>query len=89
MFCLIADIEWSPEAAEVLHSLTNGLIIQAQVAGYTQDGLPEVYLYACLAKDVSTNGFISIFQIFSEYKSFVEISKSSINQSETVISYFF
>jgi hypothetical protein len=73
------DNEWSPEAAEVLHSLTNGLIIQAQVAGYTADGLPEVYLYACLAKDVSktfsfsissvdlfvlvNHGFVSVFAI--------------------------
>jgi A-kinase anchor protein 1, mitochondrial len=54
----LSDNEWSPEAAEVLNSLTNGLIIQAQVAGYTQDGLPEVYLYACLAKDVSISGHL-------------------------------
>lgn len=43
--------EWSPEAAEVLESLSKGLILQAQVAGYTAEGLPEVYLYASLARD--------------------------------------
>jgi len=43
--------EWLPEAAEVLYSLTSGIVLQAQIAGYTYDGYPEVYLYACLAKD--------------------------------------
>lgn len=37
----------------MLYSLTSGLVLQAQVSGYTDDGLPEVYLYACYAKDVS------------------------------------
>lgn len=45
--------EWAPEAADVLKMLTNGIILQAQVAGYSSDGLPEVFLYACIAPDVS------------------------------------
>lgn len=45
------DSGWSPEATEVLHSLTKGLILQAQVAGYTIEGLPEVYLFVSLARD--------------------------------------
>ncbi|XP_063707144.1 A-kinase anchor protein 1, mitochondrial [Culicoides brevitarsis] len=54
--CLLSNIkptglEWVPEASEVLYSLTSGIVLQAQVAGYSQDGLPEVYLYACFAKD--------------------------------------
>uniref|UniRef100_A0A336KDN8 CSON006628 protein n=1 Tax=Culicoides sonorensis TaxID=179676 RepID=A0A336KDN8_CULSO len=54
--CLLSNIqpkglEWVPEASEVLYSLTSGIVLQAQVAGYSGDGLPEVYLYACFAKD--------------------------------------
>lgn len=45
------DSGWSPEASEALYSLTKGLILQAQVAGYTAEGLPEVYLFASLARD--------------------------------------
>ncbi|XP_053684070.1 A-kinase anchor protein 1, mitochondrial [Sabethes cyaneus] len=45
------DSGWLPEASEVLHSLSKGLILQAQVAGYTADGLPEIYLFASLARD--------------------------------------
>lgn len=45
------DSGWTPEASEALYSLTKGLILQAQVAGYTAEGLPEVYLFASLARD--------------------------------------
>lgn len=45
------DSGWTPEASEALYSLTKGLILQAQVAGYTPEGLPEVYLFASLARD--------------------------------------
>ncbi|XP_021706468.1 A-kinase anchor protein 1, mitochondrial isoform X3 [Aedes aegypti] len=45
------DSGWTPEASEALCSLTKGLILQAQVAGYTAEGLPEVYLFASLARD--------------------------------------
>lgn len=46
-----ADSGWSPAASEALYSLSKGLILQAQVAGYTAEGLPEIYLYASLARD--------------------------------------
>lgn len=45
------DFGWSPEASEVIHNLSKGLILQAQVAGYTAEGLPEIYLFASLARD--------------------------------------
>lgn len=56
--CVLADVrpphgadEWSPQATEVLASLASGIILQAQVVGYTQNGIPEVSLYACHAPD--------------------------------------
>lgn len=55
--CLLSNIsptggvEWSPEAAEVLDMLTKGIILQAQVAGYSSEGWPEVLLYACISPD--------------------------------------
>lgn len=45
------DSGWSPEASEVLRSLSKDLILQAQVAGYTAEGLPEILLFATLARD--------------------------------------
>lgn len=47
----IDESGWTKEASEVLYSLTKGLILQAQVAGYTCEGLPEIYLFASLARD--------------------------------------
>lgn len=29
------------------------MALQAQVAGYTENGVPEILLYACLSPDVS------------------------------------
>lgn len=55
-FALIGD-EWSKEAADTLLSLTNGVILQAQVVDYTPDNIPEVYLFRSIAKDVSRNFF--------------------------------
>ena len=56
--CLLSNIrpigggtEWLPEAATVLQQLTNGIILQPQVAGYSTAGLPEVFLYVCIAPD--------------------------------------
>lgn len=49
----VLDGEWCKEAADTLHSLTHGVIMQAQVAGYSQDNLPEVLLFVSIAKDVS------------------------------------
>lgn len=42
------DIEWSEKSTEILYNLTKGIILQAQVVGYTSENIPEVYLYACL-----------------------------------------
>uniref|UniRef100_A0A6B2E4F1 Putativekinase anchor protein n=1 Tax=Phlebotomus kandelakii TaxID=1109342 RepID=A0A6B2E4F1_9DIPT len=54
--CTLSNIkptgsEWAPMAAEVLQSLTQGMVLQAQVAGYTPEGLPEVFLYANYGPD--------------------------------------
>lgn len=55
--CILSNVKpndesgWTKDASEVLYSLTKGLILQAQVAGYTADGLPEIYLFASLARD--------------------------------------
>lgn len=55
--CVLSNVNpidesgWTKEASEVLYSLTKGLILQAQVAGYTAEGLPEIYLFASLARD--------------------------------------
>ncbi|XP_065093548.1 A-kinase anchor protein 1, mitochondrial isoform X1 [Ochlerotatus camptorhynchus] len=55
--CVLSNVKpidesgWTKEASEVLYSLTKGLILQAQVAGYTAEGLPEIYLFASLARD--------------------------------------
>lgn len=45
--------EWSKEAADTIQTYSTGRILQAQIAGYTQDDLPEVYLFASITKDVS------------------------------------
>lgn len=45
--------EWTPAAADLVMKLGSGRVLQAQVAGYTVDGLPEVFLYATLGPDVS------------------------------------
>ncbi|XP_055710095.1 KH domain-containing protein akap-1 isoform X2 [Phlebotomus papatasi] len=54
--CTLSNIkptgsEWAPAAAEVLQTFTHGMVLQAQVAGYTVEGLPEIYLYANYGKD--------------------------------------
>lgn len=40
--------EWSEEAIALLLSF-KGFILQAQIAGYTSYGTPEVYLFACIS----------------------------------------
>ncbi|XP_077294459.1 A-kinase anchor protein spoonbill [Arctopsyche grandis] len=40
--------EWSPDAVQVIAGLTSGQLLQAQVVGYNEDGLPQVYLYLTL-----------------------------------------
>lgn len=49
-------------------------MLQAQVAGYTDEGLPEVYLYATLGPDVRINavernfgGKLILFLFISEH----------------------
>lgn len=49
-----ADGAWSEEASKTLVELTQFRTLQAQVAGYTEAGLPEIYLYSCLGPHVST-----------------------------------
>lgn len=57
--CVLSNIrapnsgEWSKEAADTIASFTQGVILQAQIAGYTQDELPEVFLFVSITKDVS------------------------------------
>lgn len=47
------DGEWSKEAVDTIQSFTHGVVVQAQVAGYTSDDLPEVLLFVSITKDVS------------------------------------
>ncbi|XP_052865876.1 KH domain-containing protein akap-1 [Anopheles cruzii] len=57
--CVLSNIQpidesqnsWSTDATELFRRLTNGVIMQAQVAGYTAEGLPEIYLFSSIAKD--------------------------------------
>uniref|UniRef100_A0A2M4BHN3 Putativekinase anchor protein n=1 Tax=Anopheles marajoara TaxID=58244 RepID=A0A2M4BHN3_9DIPT len=57
--CVLSNIQpidesqnsWSEDATDLFRRLTNGVIMQAQVAGYTAEGLPEIYLYSSIAKD--------------------------------------
>lgn len=57
--CVMSNIrpqnngEWSKEATDTIQSFTQNAISQAQIAGYTQEGLPEIYLFASITKDVS------------------------------------
>ncbi|XP_050069312.1 A-kinase anchor protein 1, mitochondrial [Anopheles maculipalpis] len=45
------DESWSAEATALFRRLTNNAIMQAQVAGYTDAGIPEIYLFSSIAKD--------------------------------------
>lgn len=54
--CVLSNIEpidesWSAEATELFRRLTSNAIMQAQVAGYTDEGIPEIYLFSSIAKD--------------------------------------
>ncbi|ETN58422.1 a kinase anchor protein [Anopheles darlingi] len=57
--CVLSNIQpidesqnsWSEDATDLFRRLTNGVVMQAQVAGYTAEGLPEIYLYSSIAKD--------------------------------------
>lgn len=45
--------EWSEEASRVIVELTQFRTLQAQIAGYTDTGIPEIYLYSFLGPNVS------------------------------------
>lgn len=55
--CVMSNIrapngeEWSKEAADTIQRYSTGRILQAQICGYTEDNLPEVYLFASITKD--------------------------------------
>lgn len=55
--CVLGNIqapnggEWPKESAETILSFTSGVIVQAQVSGYTSDDLPEVLLFVAISKD--------------------------------------
>jgi A-kinase anchor protein 1 len=40
------EAAWSKESVAGMEELTHGQVLQAQVCGYAEDGLPVVYLYA-------------------------------------------
>jgi len=43
--------EWSNEAVDTIKNFTHGVILQAQIAGYNQDDIPEVFLFVAITKD--------------------------------------
>lgn len=57
--CVLSNIQpvdesqntWSEEATELFRRLTSNTMMQAQVAGYTAEGIPEIYLFSSIAKD--------------------------------------
>ena len=55
------SIEWSKESIDTITSFTSGVILQAQVAGYTQDDVPEVLLFVSISKDVSISALLISF----------------------------
>ena len=52
-FCNFSDTCWSADSADILSQLTKGIVLQAQVAGYNSQNIPEIYLFACLGPNVS------------------------------------
>ena len=42
---IIGESYFSPEAAAVLEELTQGKLLQAQVVGRAEDGIPYVHIY--------------------------------------------
>ena len=51
--------EWSAEAAQLVIELSQCKSLQAQVAGYSDAGLPEIYLYSYLGPNVSISPSLS------------------------------
>lgn len=48
-----SDGQWSEEAFRTIVELTQFRALQAQVAGYTENGIPEILLYSFLGPNVS------------------------------------
>lgn len=65
MFGSNADGEWSIEAAQAIVELTQFRTLQAQIAGYTETGMPEIHLYSFLGPNVSRAMLSSHFIYFS------------------------
>lgn len=56
---IITGAEWSVESAQAVVELTQFRALQAQIAGYSESGLPEIYLYSYLSPTVSAKIFSS------------------------------
>lgn len=52
-FYILSDTCWSADSANILAKLTKGIVLQAQVAGYNSQNMPEIFLFACLGPNVS------------------------------------
>jgi A-kinase anchor protein 1, mitochondrial len=67
--CVLSNVrppnkdEWSQEAAETILKFTGGVVLQAQVAGYTEDNVPEILLYVTISKDVSILSYGHVINI--------------------------
>lgn len=46
---------WSVEASQAIVELTQYRTLQAQIASYTDAGVPEIHLYSYLSPNVSKN----------------------------------
>lgn len=46
-------------------------MLQAQIAGYHEDGYPLIYLYACIAPDVSFNLYVKILYQYNSLKTYL------------------
>lgn len=66
-FCHYTDGAWTEEASNALVELTQFRTLQAQVAGYTEAGLPEIYLYSYLGPSVSMSKMSSNITISISY----------------------
>jgi len=46
------EAAWSKESVAGMEELTHGQVLQAEVCGYAEDGLPVVYLFAMHSSQV-------------------------------------
>ena len=57
--CVLSNIgppkgaEWPQDASDTIFNFSRGVVLQAQVAGYTDDDVPEILFYVLIGKDVS------------------------------------